>query len=165
MNSVQLPDGYKNLLDLPNLLLQKFPAEEFTVTTKITIAPRFDGERFGLVVMGYDYSYLGVVNKQGKLTISQSTAKDAEKGSAETETTPQPLNSNECYLRVKVDKGAICTFSYSPDNKIFTHVGTPFKAREGRWIGTKVGFFYTRPGKFNDAGSADIDWFRFQKEN
>ena len=163
MNSVQLPDGYKNLLDLPNLLLQKFPAEEFTVTTKVAIAPRFEGERFGLVVMGYDYSCLGVVNEQGKLNISQSTAKDAEKGSPETETTPQPLNSNEFYLRVKVENGAICTFSYSIDNKTFTNVGTPFKAREGRWIGAKVGLFYTRPAKFNDAGSADIDWFRFEK--
>ncbi len=163
MNSVQLPDGYKNLLDLPNLLLQKFPAEEFTVTAKVTIAPRFDGERFGLVIMGYDYSYIGAINKQGKLTVSQSTAKDAEKGSAETETMPQPLNSNEIYLRVKVEKGAVCSFSYSTDNKTFTNVGAPFKAREGRWIGAKVGFFYTRPGKFNDAGSADIDWFRFEK--
>src|SRR5215204_7688806 len=28
MNSVQLPENYKNLWDLPNLLLQKFPAEK-----------------------------------------------------------------------------------------------------------------------------------------
>ncbi|MEZ5308818.1 MAG: family 43 glycosylhydrolase, partial [Pyrinomonadaceae bacterium] len=34
LNSVQLPVDFKNLWDLPNLLLQKFPAEEFTVTTK-----------------------------------------------------------------------------------------------------------------------------------
>jgi beta-xylosidase len=163
MNSVQLPYGYKNLVDLPNLLLQKFPAEEFTVTTKIAIAPRFDGELFGLVVMGYDYSYLGVVYKQGKLSITQSVAKDADKGSPETETTARPLNSNEFYLRVKVEKGAVCSFSFSADNMTFTNVGTPFKAREGRWIGAKVGLFYTRPGKFNDAGSADIDWFRFEK--
>ena len=163
MNSAQLPDGYKNLLDLSNLLLQKFPAEEFTVTTKVAIAPRFEGERLGLVVMGYDYSYLGVVHRQGKLHVSQSIAKDADKGSTETESSPQLMNSNEFYLRVKVDKGAVCTFSYSSDNKTFTDVGVPFKAREGRWIGAKVGLFYTRPAKFNDAGSADIDWFRFDK--
>ncbi|MGB2912021.1 MAG: hypothetical protein WBB81_00575, partial [Pyrinomonadaceae bacterium] len=41
--------------------------------------------------------------------------------------------------------------------------GTPFTAREGRWIGAKVGLFFTRPGKFNDAGTADVDWFRFEK--
>ena len=163
MNSVQQPDGYKNLLDMPNLLLQKLPADEFTLTTKVAISPRYDGERFGFVVMGLDYSYLGVTNKQGKLFISQFTAKDADKGSAETETSSQLLSSNEFYLRVRVEKGAICTFSYSLDGKSFTSAGEPFKAREGRWIGAKVGFFYNRPGKFNDAGTADIDWFRFEK--
>ena len=163
MNSVQLPDGYKNLLDAPNLLLQKFPADEFTVTTKLAITPRFEGEKFGLVIMGYDYSYLGLAYKQGKLYISQSTAKDAEKGTAETETPPQLLNTNELYLRVRVQKGALCSFSYSLDGKTFTPVGTQFTAREGRWIGAKVGFFYNRPAKFNDAGSVDIDWFRFEK--
>ncbi len=163
MNSVQLPDGYKNLLDLPNLLLQKFPADEFTLTTKVAIAPRFEGERFGLVVMGFDYSYLGVAFRQGKLYVSQLTAKDADKGGTETESTPQILTSNEFFFRVRVEKGAICNFSYSTDNRTFINVGTSFKAREGRWIGAKVGFFYTRPGRFNDAGSADIDWVRFEK--
>jgi hypothetical protein len=50
------------------------------------------------------------------------------------------------------------------DGRVFTPVGEPFTAREGRWIGAKVGFVFTRPGKFNDAGSVDIDWFRFEKE-
>lgn len=80
----------------------------------------------------------------------------------ETESSPQSLNSNEFYLRVKVEKGAVSTFSYSTDNKTFASIGASFKAREGRWIGAKVGFFYTRPAKFNDAGSADIDWLRFE---
>lgn len=34
--------------------------------------------------------------------------------------------------------------------------------RESRWIGAKVGFFFVRNGIFNDAGSADIDWFRIE---
>ena len=138
-------------------------SEEFTVTTRVVITPRFEGERFGLVIMGYNYSYLGVTNRQGKFYVSQSIAKDADKGSPETEGSPSLLISNEFYLRVRVEKGAGCTFSYSTDNKIFTEIGTPFTAREGRWIGAKIGFFYTRPAKFNDAGSADIDWFRFEK--
>lgn len=36
------------------------------------------------------------------------------------------------------------------------------KAREGKWIGAKVGFFFVRNGRFNDAGSADIDWLRIE---
>ena len=40
-----LPEGYRNLWDVPNLLLQKFPAETFTATTKLTFTPRTDDEK------------------------------------------------------------------------------------------------------------------------
>ena len=163
MNSVQVPENYKNLWDIPNLLLQKFPAEEFTVTTKVNLAPRFEDEKFGLVVMGLDYSYIGVSYKNEKLFISQSTAKDADQGNAETETAPIELKSSEFYLRVKVSKDALCDFSFSADGVNFQKIGATFKAREGKWIGAKVGLFFTRPSKFNDAGTADVDWFRFEK--
>lgn len=163
MFSVQNPDGFKNLWDLPNMLMQKFPAEEFTATAKVTLAPRLEGEKFGLVVMGLDYSYIGVTNKDNKLYVAQAGAKDADKATAESENVPFVLGEKTFYLRVKVAKDAICTFSFSTDGTKFTPLGVPFKAREGRWIGAKIGFFFTRPGKFNDAGSADIDWIRFEK--
>jgi len=161
--SVERPADLKNLWDAPNLLLQKFPAGEFTTTAKIRIDSRMDGERFGFVIMGLDYSYIGVTSREGKLYISQSTAKDADKGTAETETQPMLLNDRDIYLRVSVKSGAICSFSFSTDGKNYTDVGQPFKAREGRWIGAKLGFFFLRDSKFNDAGSADIDWIRFEK--
>lgn len=163
MNSVQLAENHKNLWDLPNLLLQKFPAEEFTATAKVSLNPRFEGEKFGLVVMGLDYSYVGLTNKNGKLYVSQSAAQNADKGTAETETAPVELKTRELFLRVKVSENANCRFSYSADGRNFQNLGTVFKAREGRWIGAKIGFFFTRPGKFNDAGTVDIDWFRFEK--
>ena len=163
MFSVQTPENYRNLWDAPNLLLQKFPAEEFTATAKIKLEPRFDGEKFGLVVMGLDYSYIGVTNKGGKLAVSRSTVNDADRGTPEAETAQLPLDGKDFYLRVQVSKDAVCAFSFSTDGTAFTKVGTPFKAREGRWIGAKLGFFFMRNGKFNDAGSADIDWFRFER--
>ena len=162
MNSVQTPEKYKNLRDVPNLLLQKFPAEEFTATAKVTLAPRFEGEKFGLVVMGLDYSYIGVTNKGGKLYVAQVSAKDADKGLAETENVPYLLNEKTFYLRVKVEKGALYQFSYSTDGAKFTNLGVPFKAREGSARAAQVGLFFTRPGKFNDAGAADVDWFRVE---
>jgi beta-xylosidase len=163
MNAVQIPEKIRNLWDLPNLLLQKFPAEEFTVTAKVRIDSRLDGEQFGLVVMGSDYSYLGVTKNANKLFVSQFTAKDADKGNAESESSKMPMPENEFYLRVRVEKDAVCRFSFSVDGSSFMSVGNPFKAREGRWIGAKVGFFFRRPSKFNDAGTADIDWVRFEK--
>ena len=118
LNSVQLPDNYKSLWDVPNLLLQKFPAEEFTVTTKASFEPRFEGEKFGLVVMGLDYSYIGVTYKGGKLYVAQAGVRDADKGNAETENVPFALNEKTFYLRVKVAKDAMCSFSFSTENVI-----------------------------------------------
>ena len=163
MFSVGRSNGFRNLWDAPNLLLQKFPAEEFTATAKVALDPRFEGEKFGLVVMGLDYSYLGVSYKDGKLYAAQFTAKDADKGTRENETEPFQVPSKEFYFQVKVAKGALCSFRFSQDGKNFVNVGVPFKAREGRWIGAKIGFFFDRLETFNDAGSADIDWFRFEK--
>lgn len=163
MNSVQLPDGYKNLWDLPNLLVQKTPSDEFTATAKLKIAPRFEGERFYFVVMGMDYSALVLTNKGGKLFVTQATAINADKGAAEVESTANSLAGNEIYMHAEVKDGAQVLFKYSIDGMKFASIGTPFKMREGRWIGAKIGFAYTRPAKFNDAGTVDIDWFRVEK--
>ena len=163
MNSVQLPTGYKNLWNVPNLLLQKFPAEKFTATARISIQPRLEGERFGLVVMGLDYSLIGVTFNKGKLYLSQTIGKNADMGTPEVESTPFEIAGRDFYLRVAVAENATCSFSFSTDGKSFTNVGSAFKAREGRWIGAKVGLVYTRPGKFNDAGTADVDWFRIER--
>lgn len=162
MFSVQQPDGYRNLWDLPNLLLQKFPADEFTATAKIKLVTRFEGEKFGMAVMGIDYAYLGVTNVLGKFYVRLATNSDADRGAMDILTEAKALASNTFYLRVRVANGAVCRFSYSDDGRTFTELGSNFKAREGRWIGAKIGFFFTRPAKFNDAGSADIDWIRFE---
>lgn len=162
MFSVENPAHYKNLWDLPNLLLQKFPAEEFRATAKVKFQPRFEGERFGLVVMGIDYSLLGVTRRNGKNYVTQVSAKDADNGSPETETPPQETTGSEIFLRLTVVKDAVCTFSFSTDGTTFSQFGSSFKAREGRWIGAKIGFVFTRQARFNDAGSADIDWFRVE---
>ncbi|MBV8859562.1 MAG: glycoside hydrolase 43 family protein [Acidobacteria bacterium] len=157
-----LPDGYKNLWDVPNLLLQKFPAPEFTATTKLTFTPRTDDEQTGLLVMGMDYAYLSVRKRPEGLFVSQVVCKDADKQGAEREGAGVPLKSSTVYLRVKVSAGAVCDFSYSADGKTFAPVGEPFKAKQGRWIGAKIGLFASRVGKTREYGYADFDWFRFE---
>jgi beta-xylosidase len=162
MFSTQLPEGFKNFWELPNLLLQKFPAPEFTATARVTLTPRFEGEKFGLIVMGTDYSYLAITNRQGKLFAGRTICLNADNQGKEVETEGLGLSERTFYLRVKVESEALCRFSFSTDGKSFTPVGTSFKAKPGRWVGAKVGFFFVRSGKFNDAGSADIDWFHIE---
>ena len=164
--SVMLPEGFKNLWQVPNLLMQKLPADVFTATTKLTFMPRIEGERVGLLMMGLNYAYIAITNQGGKLQLSQSTCLDADKLTTETSTSPVEVPASYAgkplYLRVATKAGAKCQFSYSLDGQTFQPLGTEFQAREGKWIGAKVGLFSTRPTKFNDAGNTDIDWFRIE---
>lgn len=161
--NVPLPAGHKNFWDVPNLLLQKFPAPEFNATAKITFTARTDGEETGLVVMGLDYAYVSVRKRPEGLVVSQTVVKDAEAGTKGTESAARPIGGNTFYLRVKVSRDAACEFSFSPDGRNFTPVGTRFDARKGKWIGARVGLFAVRTGTTRETGYADVDWFRFEK--
>lgn len=156
------PEDGVNLFDVPNLLLQKFPSNQFTATAKVKIDTRFDEERVGLLIMGLDYSYLSVKQKDGKLFLSQVTCKDADKKGTESESQSIAVASKTLYLQVKVKDGGLCDFSFSEDGKKFKSIGSTFTSREGKWIGAKVGFLALRKGVTNDAGSMDIDWFSIE---
>jgi beta-xylosidase len=160
LNCIPAPKDYNNLFDVPNLLLQKSPSNEFTATTKITFNSRFDGEYTGLVIMGLDYSFLCLKQEEGKLFLSQKTAFKADKKGIEFESKRVAIKDKTIYLQVKVKAGGICNFFYSEDGQKFSPVGDSFTAREGKWIGAKVGFVALREGIINDAGSVAIDWFR-----
>ncbi len=160
MFSYKLPDSFKNYWDVPNLLLQKFPAEEFSVTTKLTFSPRLEGEKVGLIVMGTDYGYLSLSKKGNDIALTYTTCKSADKGTPETEITLATISPKNIYFKVNIRKGAICQFAYSLDGETFITVQENFKAMPGRWIGAKVGLFVTRTAQTNDSGFADIDYFR-----
>ncbi|MFD2942464.1 glycoside hydrolase family 43 protein [Flavobacterium notoginsengisoli] len=163
LNCIPKPADFKSLWQVPNILAQKFPAEEFMATSKITFTPNFDNEQFGLVVMGRSYSSLTVKRINGQLKLMQLSAAKADKGAAETGTEIATLSNNTFYFRVTVQKGGKCQFYYSLDDKKYSKVGSEFIASEGTWIGSKVGFVALREGTINNAGYADIDWFRISK--
>ncbi|HEX3083021.1 MAG TPA: glycoside hydrolase 43 family protein [Pyrinomonadaceae bacterium] len=163
--NVPLPADYRNFWDVPNLMLQKFPAAEFTATTKLTFTPRADNEKTGLVVMGLDYAYLSIQRKAGDILVAQTVCKDADRHTAEVEGSPVKVRSNMIYLRVTVAQNAICRFSFSVDGVNFSAIGEPFTARPGRWIGAKVGIFAVGAGAEREMGYTDFDWFRVQRES
>lgn len=171
----ELSPHFKNFWEVPNLLMQKFPAEEFTATAKLKVSAKDDGQLSGLIIMGWDYSWIGVEKQGEKFLLKLAVCKDAEQGNLEQVSTLAVLEPSrkfeaglfpnyerEIYIRVHVGKGAYCRFSYSLDGKKFTEAGTLFKARQGKWIGAKVGMFSVTPhGK--ERGWVDVDWFRVEK--
>ena len=163
--SDKLPDSANNLWGAPNVLLQKFPADEFMVTAKMNFVPnpRLENEKAGLAIMGLSYANLALKSKKDGIYLVYSVCKNAATGSAEKETVLTKLSKGEIYLRVKVTKGAKCNFYYSADGKTYTKAGDEFTAEVGKWIGAKVGIFCTRETQINDSGWADFDWFRVEK--
>lgn len=173
----KLSDDWCNYWEVPNMLLQKFPAEKFTATAKLRISAKADSEGAlsGLIVMGWNYSFIGLEKNGDHFELVCGTCVDAEQGTPQevervavirpTRVYDAGLKPNlECdiYLRVRVDSNAVCTFYYSLDNKRYIRAGEPFKARQGKWIGAKVGVFSVVPSTA-DRGWIDIDWFRITK--
>ncbi|MDE6175537.1 MAG: glycoside hydrolase 43 family protein [Duncaniella sp.] len=175
-------EGAKTLYGASNLLLQKFPAQNFTATAKVQFFPRkkdgkiMTGERAGIIVEGHDYAALSLVSREDGIYLTEADCVKASKGADETEVASVKIeDGKELYLRVQIrmvgpkkpmkkpDYKAEATFYYSLDGKKFTKFGRPFNVREGHWIGGKVGLFCTRDWVSNDSGWLDIDWFRITK--
>jgi hypothetical protein len=161
----KIPDEAKSYWDVPNVLLQKFPAEEFSATTKMTFYPnqKVENERVGLIVMGQRYASLSLKNMKDGVYLIFSVCEDAIKGGVENELVISKVTDKTIYLRVTVSKNAKCAFAYSIDGKKYEEIKGEFQAKLGRWIGAKMGLFATRTSTINDAGYADVDWFRVSK--
>jgi beta-xylosidase len=160
-------DSVANLWFAPNVLLQKFPAEEFMVTTKFNFNPntKLENEKAGFAIMGMNYASIALKSKKDGLYLVYATCTDADKGKEEKETIVDKVTSNTIYVRVKVSKNAQCNFFYSYDGAAYRPVGEAFTAREGKWIGAKFGIFCTRMNQINDAGFADFDFVVIDKLN
>jgi beta-xylosidase len=161
LHSVPLPAKAANLWLAPNLPLQKFSAPEFAVTAKLDFSKLATGERAGLIVMGQDYSYLAVERTKIGFRVVRVACKNAAAEGRETEEQSAPSVGDSVWLRVKVGRDGQCRFSYSTDGENFVALGKSFAAREGKWIGAKVGLFCAATTAGNASGCADFDFFRF----
>ena len=171
----KLSGGWKNFWEVPNLLLQKTPADAFTVTTKLRMTSKADGQFGGLIMMGLDYSALVVRRIGNAFQLVQMTCIAADKGKAQTEEVIATLKPTaidkidykpgiheDIYLRLKV-KDSKVQFAWSQNGKKFTDCGQVFKMKEGKWIGAKFGFIATETDAKCDRGWVDADWIRVTK--
>ena len=182
----KLSDGWKNLWEVPNLLLQKTPADTFTATAKLRLTSKADGQFGGLIMMGLDYSALVVKRVGQSFQLVQMTCKAADKGKQQTETVLatlkptaedkidyKPAIHEDIYLRLTVTNDEagephggrpLVHFAYSLNGKKFTACGEPFEMRQGKWIGAKFGFVAAEPDPKVDRGWVEADWIRVTKQ-
>lgn len=172
----KVSEKFQNLWEVPNLLLQKTPADKFTATTKIRFTSKDQNQTGGLLMMGLDYSGLVVKRVSNDFQLLQISCKSADKGKPQTEQLIatlkptavdqidyQPGTHIDIYMRMSVNDGKM-HFSYSLDGKKYTKCGTEFTMREGKWIGAKIGFVAYEPGQKTNRGWIDADWFRVTRK-
>ncbi len=173
----KLPNTPKpeNMWLVPNMLLQKIPADSFTATTKLRLAAKAEHQRGGIIMMGLSYSALVVERVGEEFQLKQLTCLDADKGKPQQEqviATLKPTDRDkipyhpalylDIQLRMTVSDGLV-NFAYSRDGKSFQPAGTAFKMREGKWIGAKMGLVAVEDNEKADCGLLDVDWFRVAK--
>lgn len=125
----KLSENFVNLWEVPNLLLQKTPADKFTATAKVRVTAKDQNQFGGLIMMGLDYSAIVVKRVGDEFELQQITCLKADKGKPEkvnviaklkpTEVDKidyQPAIHEDIYLRMMVNDG-ICNFAYSLDGK------------------------------------------------
>lgn len=172
----KVSEKFQNLWEVPNLLLQKTPADKFTATTKIRFTSKDQNQTGGLLMMGLDYSGLVVKRVGNDFQLLQISCKSSDKGKPQTEQLIatlkptavdqidyQPGTHIDIYMRMSVNDGKM-HFSYSLDGKKYTKCGTEFTMREGKWIGAKIGLVAYEPGQKTNRGWIDADWFRVTRK-
>ncbi len=159
-------DANVNFWNLPNLYLQKFPAESFTATAKLKAGFDADngvGKRGGFIVMGDDYAHVSLVRTASGYALQFASCLNAKKNTAEQLQEPIPVPSDSVWIRLTVvGPAALCKFTYSIDGVNYMGIGNAFNAKPDIWIGAKMGLYCTgKPGTKN-GGYIDVDWFRVE---
>lgn len=184
LNCLKVQDGWRNLWDSPNIILEKVAGPGSCLQAKLHFCPSAKGDRAGLTVMGIDYATLEMVYDGKEITLQQRRCVNAEAGGEEEILFEHPLKGTvsqssidmaashpwapverracfDVYVRVSFSEGnstgrkapdCICSFEYSEDGKKWKSTGVTFKAREGKWIGAKTGFFSIAQIKRNNGG-------------
>jgi beta-xylosidase len=135
----------------PHLLLQKFPARSFAVSTVVEVAgdsASANETQAGLVVVGGDASACLVVctslhTRRLRYRIGKQLVADA------------PVHDGPVELTARVFPDGSCAFGYvSPDGPV--DLAVRFPVSEGGWMGAKIGLFAA-----GWSGHADFDHLRF----
>jgi beta-xylosidase len=174
-----------NLWEAGSLLTQKLPGMTFHATTKMSLSANSPGERAGLLVLGYDYGWIGLEQTSDGVRLVQVSRPRANAGGSETVLTAPVAVKGPVWVRVKLEPQIVSvaapsspnywpsmlrstharmTFSYSLDGKEFSSLGPGMMALQGRWVGAQIGLFAqaasgTPAFVSTRVGHAEFEWF------
>ncbi len=153
-----------SLYRYPALLLQKFPAKTFVGRTRLDGSALKPGERAGLIVFGYAYAGIELRRDAGGDYCLASILGDQQSEQV-LRKLPLPLEGTMVELRVTVGEGAVCRFAYLMDEGKYRELPDCFTAKEGQWVGAKLGLYTSKAAleQESESGYADFEWFRVER--
>ena len=158
-----LPDGgvrlfsveqrERGLWNCPNLLLQKFPAERFTVTARLAFRPnpqlKARDEEAGFVVMGNDYALLRLQDARDHAQLQYVTCTSASKDAVETAEDLASISYNSIKIDDRHASGNVPKVEYAdiPEAVVWVRLEVRAKAVEGHVPDAVCQFSYSLDGK------------------
>ena len=168
--------------DTRNILLQKWPAPEFSCVTKLDISDIKDGDTAGYISLGMNYSAFIIEKCDGKLAAYHVKGfQDFDCDGAYTEEQKEEVqiegledNTENVYIRYTVKRTGTqdhyelglpvlgapveeTTIEVSLDGKKYTNPLT-IPAKAGRWVGMKNGMFIRHNNRIkSEPGSMTVE--------
>ncbi|WP_277209412.1 glycoside hydrolase family 43 protein [Isoptericola croceus] len=132
-----------DLRELGAVLGQQVPGRPSTWTTRVTLHGTAQGSRTGIVLLGREYAWVGLVRTPTGVDLS---LRRSGPGTAEVTLEQVPTDCDGAELRVAVDAHGTATFAWRPDDaEAWTDLRPTWTAVEGAWIGAEVGLFASTP--------------------
>lgn len=159
----QEADPATQLCDISNLLIQKWPAPEFRITTCLHLEQLAEGDVAGMVSQCGHYTGLLVKKDNGKLVLQQRTGNWTKDDEVRSDL--EAVDADTLFVRMKVEKETYVSFEVSTDGENYHPVGETIEATPGRWVGVKAGLTVIHEGsgeQQDQRGCMTADYFVFE---
>ncbi|MDM3464460.1 glycoside hydrolase 43 family protein [Citrobacter sp. Cb031] len=132
-----------SIYHLPHLLLQKFPAERFTVSTLIDLSLSLEGDEGGVVIYGQRFAALCVKCSTGRrqLIFRHGWINDNGYLDETSLTLADVTELEQVELSYHVDYGGLVRFTWCSPGRTWQQVEPGFSAGAGKWIGARMGIY------------------------
>lgn len=152
-----------NVYWVPNLLLQKFPAWQFSAQTSLTLNAEKSGDAGGVIVYGERYASLLLENSHGRYRILWVTGWMSDAGIvSENRQAIAVIDDASCEMKIEVSLGGICRFAWRQNDSDWYPIAQPFAAGKGKWVGAKIGLLALSLESTKSDGFCAFDHFALE---
>lgn len=171
-------NGVKEISELPNLLLQKWPAPEFLCDMKMNVRNLCAGDSAGMVSMGITFGGLMIHKNTNGYYLASAKGHQEFNGQVVTSTQEEEqvieLTQEEIYFRYEVKRvgeRAKAETAHAPQEEISMYYsldGIDYKksltilAEAGRWVGVKHGMVCVTQGD-SYGGYVEVEYVRYHR--